>query len=59
VKPTTLYYIGIWLHVSTISGHPQATKIYKIEITKAKPTSLRPLWLVMLMQFQFYMFSHP
>jgi hypothetical protein len=34
------YYIGIWLHVSTTSGHLQATKIYKIEITIAKPTSL-------------------
>jgi len=55
----SFYFIGIWLHVSTTSGHPLATKIYKTEITIAKPTSLGPLWLVMLMQFQLYMFSHP
>jgi hypothetical protein len=32
-----LCYIGIWLHVSTTSGHPQAVKICEIYITIAIP----------------------
>jgi hypothetical protein len=29
--------MGIWLHVSTTTGHPQAVKIYNIDITIATP----------------------
>jgi hypothetical protein len=32
-----IYHVDIWLHVATTSGHPQAVKIYRTEITIITP----------------------